>query len=398
LLSPDATILVHTNPRWLGRKIVDESRGDKAGGWFKLGPEFVIDKKEFGQGSYIHPFTKQKYYTAFRTVEIDNTLRVGVFVQAIERDLLANVRRVQQRAIWLFGGTLFVTVVLGAFMFMQAVNQPLNVLIRVAQRIRSGDFKMDLKAGEAAEIGEFASTFNEFAQGLQERDQVKEVFNKFHSPEIVKAIMADGLSLQGHTLHATIVFIDLRGFTKISEEYPADEVVRQLNEYFECVVSVVTKNGGVVDKFVGDAVLALWGVPLGDEQRTEKALKACLDLRHELEALNHSRAAQGWPPLQIGMGVNDGEVVAGNIGSTSRMEFTVIGDAVNTASRVQTLAKDRKTDLLVTESVKQRVGARFKFGESETIQLRGKARDTVVYRVLGFEADESHEILDRKSA
>ena len=166
-----------------------------------------------------------------------------------------------------------------------------------------------------------------------------------------------------------------------------------LNEYFQIAVRAIRSSRGVVDKFIGDAIMAVWGVPHSRPEDTRNAVTACLAIRQALEALNERRVARKEMPLRIGMGLNFGPVVAGNIGSDERMEYTVVGDAVNVASRLESLTKEVKTDLLVTQSVMESVKSYFQFEPAGSLKVRGKSATVTTYRVLGYEDAQGKTVL-----
>jgi adenylate cyclase len=194
-------------------------------------------------------------------------------------------------------------------------------------------------------------------------------------------LQEDRIRLGGEKIPVTVFFSDIRSFTSSSEKMAPEAVVEMLNEYMSEMVSVIEKWGGVVDKYVGDAIMAIWGMPTQDPARdAEKAVFACLEMRLKLAELNERRRHRDQPPIQIGMGLNSGEVIAGNIGSPSRMEYTVIGDTVNTASRMESLTKEHKTDFLLNESTAALLTpGRFELlGPIETA-AKGKAQSVLVY-------------------
>ena len=156
-----------------------------------------------------------------------------------------------------------------------------------------------------------------------------------------------------------------------------------LNEYFEVMVHIITHHGGVVDKFIGDAIMAVWGVPEASPQDSRNAVSAALEMRQALAVLNEKRKRRGQEPLWIGMGVHCGQVISGTIGSAERLEYTVIGDAVNAASRIECATKSFGLDLLVSEVVAQKVGEDFFLEQVGSAEVKGKAEALALFRVRG---------------
>jgi len=214
------------------------------------------------------------------------------------------------------------------------------------------------------------------------------------SPEIMDHLLdhTDNLEMGGSERPVTILFSDIRDYTKFSEGLKPAEVVRQLNVYFERMVTCVQQSRGTLHKYIGDAIMAAWGdiadASLGAEKDAQNAVRCALMMRHKLHELNEERKTAGLTPLRIGIGLNHGhDVLVGLIGASSRSEFTVMGDAVNTASRLEGLTKKFKTDLAISESVYDLLGGDFLVRRLGLIVLTGKTKPTVVYEVLAEKAD-----------
>jgi adenylate cyclase len=225
------------------------------------------------------------------------------------------------------------------------------------------------------------------------RQQIKQIFSRMVSSEIMNHLLEhpENMKLGGSDRAATVLFSDIRDFTKFSEGLGAAEVVRQLNIYFERMVACVNECKGHFHKFIGDAVMAVWGeIPvasLGSEKDAQNAVRSALMMRRKLRELNEERKTEGLMPLRIGIGLNHGIVQAGMLGATGRMEFTVMGDEVNTASRLEGMTKEFKTDLAISESVRLLIGDDFLCRRLGLIVLKGKSTPTVVYEVLAEKSD-----------
>ena len=206
-------------------------------------------------------------------------------------------------------------------------------------------------------------------------------FQRYFAPNLAQQIAnQEGEVKLGGTKRPVVVFFsDIRGFTPMSEEMLPDDIARLLTEYFTEMVEVVFKHGGTLDKFMGDAIMALWGAPIAHEDDPDRAMRAALEMQSVLNALNAKWAGEGRRPVQIGIGVNFGEVFAGNIGSEQRLEYTVIGDPVNVASRL--CAKAGPGDILVSDDFRQALKSPPALEALEAIPLKGKAKAVQVYRV-----------------
>jgi adenylate cyclase len=221
------------------------------------------------------------------------------------------------------------------------------------------------------------------------RQQLKTVFSQMLSPEVMNHVLSHpgGMELGGTTRAVTILFSDIRDYTKISENIGNAELVRQLNLYFGEMVECVTSHRGTFHKFIGDAIMAVWGdiasVSTGAEEDARSAVGAALEMRRKLTDLNRARTAEGLLPLRIGIGLNHGEVLVGQIGAAQRSEFTVIGDPVNVASRLEGMTKEFHTDLAIGESVQGLLGDAYRTRRLGLVQLKGKSTPMMVFEVLG---------------
>jgi adenylate cyclase len=333
-----------------------------------------------GQTRYVDPNNGLAKLGAFRVVGFSG---LGVIAEVAEAKAFEAAKKVEIRSALIAWIILCISFLAG-YLYSGTITWPIRILSEAAHKISAGDFKIDLKPRGQDEIAHLSLAFNEMAKGLEERDRVKETFNKFHNKEIAEKLLSGEVKLGGERKNATVFFSDVRGFTALSESMEPEQVVEMLNEYMTRMVSIIRSYGGVVDKYVGDAIMALWGVPLTGEDDAYRAVRACLAMREDLAKLNDIRLARGQPVLKIGMGLNTGPLIAGNIGSNEKMEYTVIGDAVNLASRIESMTKEYGTDLLVSTSVHQQIQSRFIFETGGTTYVKGKADAIVVYKVRGF--------------
>jgi adenylate cyclase len=220
--------------------------------------------------------------------------------------------------------------------------------------------------------------------GLKERDRLKTTMGKYMTASVIEHLMSGKVQLGGETLPVTILFSDIRSFTTISEKMNAQELVGLLNEYFTEMVGIVMDNEGVVDKYIGDAIMAVFGAPVPKKNDAIHAVLAAVRMRVALKKLNARLAERGIPALRTGIGIHTGEVVAGNIGSERRMEYTVIGDAVNLASRLESNTKDLGVNVLISEDtwklVKDAVVAR----PVKEITVKGRKQPVMTYEVVGI--------------
>lgn len=269
------------------------------------------------------------------------------------------------------------------FFFSKSLTNPIRRLMLGAAKIGEGDFSVKIPRTSRDEIGRLSETFNTMTQGLAERDKIKNAFGKFVNKDIANQILAGDIQLGGETKTAAIFFSDIRSFTAISEKLTPHEVVEFLNDYMTRMVDCVDKTHGVVDKFIGDSIMAIWGVPVSHGNDTENAINGALMMRQALADFNKNRGKINRPIIKIGSGINTGEVIAGQIGSLERMEYTCIGDAVNLASRIESLNKMFRTDILISEHSYSLVRKTFRVEPMKPIRVKGKIEPQQVYAVLG---------------
>jgi adenylate cyclase len=231
------------------------------------------------------------------------------------------------------------------------------------------------------ELEELGERFNEMVEGLEERDQLRTTFGKYMTESVMSHLMANKVRLGGDLLPVTVLFSDIRGFTATSERLDAQTLVALLNEYFAEMVEIVMDHGGVVDKYIGDAIMVVFGAPVPREDDALRAVRAALAMRRALARLNERLEARGVAPIRTGIGIHSGDVVAGNIGCERRMEYTVIGDAVNLASRLESCTKDVGADVVISGTtyglVRDEIDGRF----LQTISVKGRAQTVEVYAV-----------------
>lgn len=278
------------------------------------------------------------------------------------------------------------------FLFSISLTHPIERLVDVTHSIAKGDFDHRANIGSADEVGLLGQAIDEMAVGLKERDKVKNVLNKFHGSSVTDELIQGDLELGGSSKNVTVFFSDIRDFTKFSEAHTAEQVVSMLNEYFQVMVSIINRNNGVVDKFIGDAIMAVWGAPTATDEDPQNAVKACLEMRVALQELNRIRIGRGEVPLKIGIGLHTGRVISGTIGSDERMEFTVIGDAVNQAARIEASTKAFGADLLLSKETADLVRESFMIAEAGKVEVKGKSEALSLFKVRGYVDADGKEV------
>lgn len=310
-----------------------------------------------------------------------------VFAQLDEDIILAVIDELNTTIIKIVGYFLSGTLLL-IFLFSMSLTSPLEKLNGLISMVSKGNF--NVKAAQQInsflkdEVRELAIAFDQMTEGLKERDKVKTLFNKFHGSSITEDLMKKDISIGGQSKDVIVFFSDIRGFTAFSEKKNPEEVVRMLNEYFAVMVKIINQHGGIVDKFIGDAIMAVWGVPKSSPKDAQNAVKACLEMRKALAELNEKRLKRNESPIQIGMGLHYGTAISGTIGSEERMEYTIIGNTVNTGSRIESSTKAFGSDLLVSDTVLEKVKDDFLSEFAGAAEVKGRSEPLKLHKIRGF--------------
>jgi adenylate cyclase len=308
--------------------------------------------------------------------------RLTAVSEVLEDTALAGVYALQKRNLLITVMVLCGAVLL-LFFYSKSITTPVRRLVDGTNLVREGNYSVKISISNRDEIGRLAHAFTDMSKGLAEREKIKTAFGKFVNKEIAERVLRDEIQLGGESRQAAIFFSDIRSFTAISEQLTPREVVEFLNEYMTRMVECVNETHGVVDKYIGDAIMAVWGAPYSRGNDTENAINCALMMRKALAAFNEGRGGKRTPIIKIGAGINTGEIIAGQIGSPERMEYTCIGDAVNLASRIESLTKPFQTDILISQRSYELVKGIFKVAPMKEITVKGKIEPQQVYAVIG---------------
>ncbi len=287
----------------------------------------------------------------------------------------------------LIGINAFVSLAIVALMSMR-MHRSLQELLEEMARVQAGDLSGQWSPHSTDEFLDLDNGFNQMLVGLRDREQIKETFGRFVSREVAEAVLGGRVPLAGERREVTILFQDLRGFTSMSEKMDPAELLRVLNLFFTEVVAAIEAEGGIVKQFTGDGVMALFGAPVMYPDAPARAVRAALGLVGRLDGLNAHLAVDKVPPLRVGVGIHTGEVVAGRIGPDTRVEYGVVGDPVNVASRIEGLTKEVQATILVSKITAERLGPEFRLGRSAVLPVKGKQQPVEVVEVLGLETRE----------
>jgi adenylate cyclase len=359
---------------WVDGKLVAASSGNPNPELTSRAPQAVLE--EAGGKLY-----------ALKTFKPEALQRPGQVVElTASRD--ATELRQRSRELLLHSALLLGPVLLAglgiALFLARRIGHGVRAISGAAAKIKKGEYVMVPEPAQKDELGLLALDFNAMVQGLIERDRLRETFGRYVTRQVADHLLAGKVELGGELVPVTVLFSDIRSFTSISERMPPRELLDFLNVYFSGMVESVMTHDGVVDKFIGDAIMAVFGAPVPHAGDALNAIKAALDMRKRLAKMNEGFRAAGAPEIRAGIGLHSGEVVAGNMGHVERMEYTVIGDAVNLASRLEGMTKEFDADVLLSEDLYLQVKDSVEAVPLRRIHVKGREQDVMVYSLKGL--------------
>jgi adenylate cyclase len=257
----------------------------------------------------------------------------------------------------------------------RSILRPIEDLEAATERIRQGRFDEHVPVTTSDEFGELSSAFNQMVDGLAERERLREAFGTYLDEEVAEHLISEEFEPRGREVEVSLVFVDVRNFTTAAAEADATELVARLNELFECIVPIVARHRGHIDQFIGDAVLAVFGAPARIPQHADRAVQCAVELAR---TINSRRPGD----FEVGIGVNSGRVVAGAIGGAGRLSFSVIGDAVNLASRVEAATRDTGDPVLITAETRGLLSETIEVTSRGVREIRGYDREVELFAPL----------------
>ena len=269
-----------------------------------------------------------------------------------------------------------------ATLVASSIAGPLRDVQRAMAQVRQGNLDARCAVVSNDEIGSVAEGFNAMVEGLRERERIRETFGRYVSPEVRDEILTGRATTAGVQREVTILFADLRDFTPWVEAHPAAEVVADLNTYFGEMDAAIRAHGGLVLQFIGDEIEAVFGAPLDNPRHADAAVAAARAMSERLAAWNTARRAAGRSELRHGIGIHTGTVIAGNIGSGERLSYALVGDAVNVASRIQSLNKELGTTMLVSGATHGRLAQQGGLEPLPAMKVKGRSAEVSVFALV----------------
>ncbi|MBI4801256.1 MAG: HAMP domain-containing protein [Elusimicrobia bacterium] len=311
--------------------------------------------------------------------------RTGTVHIGFTRASVAGSLKDAKKQVLVLVGSAIILCIAGSILIVGWMLRPLPVLAQATLEVGKGCLDVQVNFKMKDEIGQLAQAFNRMVAGLREKEMIRSTFGRYMSKEVVDGFLNGKVSLElgGELKEMSILMSDIRDFTELSEKLPPHDVVQLLNRYFTEMVQAIGAHGGTVDKFIGDAILAVFGWPLYRQDHAKLAVTAALEMKERLAVLNGALVKEGRKPIAIGIAIHTGKAVAGNIGSLEKVQYTVIGDTVNLASRMESANKDYGTDLIVSRPVYLATSGYFDFQDIGEKPVRGRTEAVHIYQVSG---------------
>jgi adenylate cyclase len=326
--------------------------------------------------SFVQPVTFQKVTAGYAMVTFSQAAMEQSLAQSIHAIIVATI------LIILLGIAM-------AFALGKRIYEPIDQLVDASRAIGKGEFKFRFKERRNDELGQLMNAFNDMAEGMLEKSQVMDALSRYVSPGVAKEILANlnEVELSGKRIDGSVIFADIVGFTQIAEDIRPEEIVSILNKYFSLITRACELNHGMVDKYLGDGIMLVFGAPQPNENHRFHAISCALLIQRLVDYENVQREKLGLFPVKFRIGINSGIMLAGNMGSRERMEYTVVGDTVNLASRLCSISNSGQIviskDMYLHPNVENRVIA----GEYQSIRLRGIREPVSTYLVEALGTD-----------
>ncbi len=335
-----------------------------------------------------------EYVTLITALEEKNDYTIYAILQRSLEKVLQPYYYLRKIFIVLFVSGIAVSVV-AAVLIARSITEPVLTLVEGVREIEKGNYEHYVSIDQKDELGELANAYNDMAKGLEERDFIKNTFERYVSTAVATEIIKnpDMVHLGGQKKTLTIFFTDIGNFTNLSEALSPEDVVKNLNQYFRGMCTAILKYNGTINEFLGDAILAFWGAPIAQEDHALLACQSALRCREFLVDLEKKWVAEGLPPRTYRFGINTGEVVVGNIGSSSRFKYTAVGDDVNLASRLEAANKHYGTQILISEKTHSLIKDVLVTREIDIVRVVGKSNPIKVYELV---AEKGY--IDKKKA
>ena len=390
LTTPIRTLVDYDAAGGRARVVVTSEDAEPPGTWQRLAPELIepiASSLEDGVARYTRAYRTPRGTWISAVAPIVDGRGQPSAVLAVDYQVDVFLDRLRELDTTVLAGSAvgaLGTLALG-LVLARRLTRPVSALTRAVARVAGGDLTTSLPVRSGDEVGVLTGAFNDMVEGLRQRDLIRHAFGRYVSPEVARALLEspDGLRLGGRKREITVLMSDLRGYTRFAEQGDPAGVMEVLNDYLGRMADVVIAHGGTINEFIGDAIFAVFGAPVGHADHAERAAATALAMQRALAELNEANAARDRPRFAMGIGLHTGEAVVGNIGSEQRTKYAVVGAAVNLAARVESCTVGGQ--VLITAVTRERLSGLAEVAPPLTVELKGLTAPVTLYelRALG---------------
>ena len=313
-------------------------------------------------------------------------LTVGHYIVTFDRSFMNKAYGNTIRTISLITLLMLFLGIVTACFISKRISRPINEIVDGSNQIVQGNHQFQFEEQRKDELGQLMSSLNTMTKGLLRKQEVEKTFSRYVSPNVAGSLMdnPETTNLGGSHVEATVIFADIAGFTAISEQLEPERINKLLNDYFTVIDKIAVRYGGHIDKYIGDCAMILFGAPVPDEEHGLNAVKCAVEIQHTIDSVNLERREQSRIAVDFCIGINSGTMLAGNMGSENRMEYTVVGNAVNIASRLSSVATAGQ--IVVTKKMHDTLALSSLFATSylNTHKLHGKSHPIEIWEVTGY--------------
>lgn len=371
LVDDDGKIVAHGDLNLVGTQVV------RPKGLKPLADQMLVQTYADPKGGHIIDFAVPMQFSK---------VRIGaLYLGFSDRSIRQTIATARQQTLWITG-LMILAGIGGAVGLAIVLTRPILKLAQGTKAIAAGSFDIMLPVTSRDEIGDLTESFNEMAKSLREKEKIKRAFSSYVARQVVDEILKnpDQIVLSGERRDVTVIFCDMRGFTSLAERLPPEEVVAALKDFYTLMIDLTIKNNGIINKFLGDAVMAIFGAPKPDPDHCWQAVQTAVAMQEGVAEVRAKRLSEGKDPISIGIGISAGEAVAGSVGTEDQMEYTVIGDRVNLAARLESNAKPGQ--ILVSEETYRKVADRVAAKCLGEIMVKGREEPVTVFEISGLAA------------
>lgn len=357
----------------------------------KFGTAVIKNLEEISNGPGMFQFAGERYITQKGFYPNSGDKAGYLYATSLDSSLIP-FKEIQNK-ILLTGIAVLLVGILFSILFAKRIALPLRLLLEGTKGVTDGNYDFEIKHTSRDEVGQLSKAFNHMLKGLKEKQYIQDTFGKYVHPSIVADILSDPNKIQpgGTRSYQTVLFCDVANFTSFSETMAPESLIKLLNEYLGAMTEEISSSSGILDKYIGDAIMAFWGPPFTLGNHSLLACQAALNMQSHLGKLRPQWLSQGLPEIRTRVGIATGHMIVGNIGSDKNLEYTCIGDTVNYSSRLEGINKLYGTDIIIDVFTKKHVEHDLLLRELDMIQVKGRAQGSQIFEVMAEKKNSTQE-------